>query len=340
MIGMERGGREGASVTPAEPGRDIVLVDASRGGVDALEGPSALNDAVQAADRTARMWEASEAGPIVLGSEGHKRAFCRMLIDTHNPYRPSIVDWPILEPEARERLVSLPIWDIAMQTEGNASLRVLSFAETIEDPLLREAVEIDGFEETRHKQVLSNLVQAYGIPLAPEPEYLRPRHPEWAFLLAGFCECVDTFFAFGLFAVAKRSGFFPPALVDTFEPVVQEEGRHILFFVNWVAWYRRNLPPWRRVLFAVKILSAWAFLIWERIGLARESARKQAGTGHQDNNFVFTGSKVIGGVDMSAAALIGLCLSEYERRFSGYDARLLRPNVMPHLMRSVSRFLR
>ncbi len=264
-----------------------------------------------------------------------------MLIDTHNPYRPSIVDWPILEPEARDRLVSLPIWDIAMQTEGNASLRVLSYAETIEDPLLREAVEIDGFEETRHKQVLSNLVQAYGIPLAPEPEYLRPRHPEWAFLLAGFCECVDTFFAFGLFALAKRSGFFPPALVDTFEPVVQEEGRHILFFVNWVAWHRRNLPLWRRVLFAAKILSVWAFLIWERIGIALDGARgAQAGTGVPDNNFVFTGSKAIGGVDMSAAALIGVCLSEHERRFSGYDARLLRPNVMPHLMRSVSRFLR
>jgi hypothetical protein len=43
---------------------------------------------------------------------------------------------------------------------------------------------------------------------------------------------------------------------------------------------------------------------------------------------------------MSAAALISVCLSEHERRFSGYDARLLRPYVMPHLMRSVSRFLR
>jgi hypothetical protein len=124
-----------------------------------LEGPLTLDEAVvRAADRAARIWEASEAGPIVLGSEGHKRAFCRMLIDTHNPYRPSIVDWPILDPEARDRLVSLPIWDIAMQTEGNASLRVLSYAETVEDPLLREAIEIDGFEETRHKQVLSHLV--------------------------------------------------------------------------------------------------------------------------------------------------------------------------------------
>jgi hypothetical protein len=302
-----------------------------------------LDDAVvRAADRAARIWEASEAGPIVLGSEGHKRAFCRMLIDTHNPYRPSIVDWPILDPEARDRLVSLPIWDIAMQTEGNASLRVLSYAETIEDPLLREAIEIDGFEETRHKQVLSNLVQAYGIPLAPEPAYLRPRHPEWTFLLAGFCECVDTFFAFGLFALAKRSGFFPPALVDTFEPVVQEEGRHILFFVNWVAWHRRNLRPWRRVLFVAEILSVWAFLIWERIGLARsvDGGRGAQGAAVGDNNFVLTGGKAIGGVEISAAVLIGVCLSENERRFSGYDARLLRPNVMPHLMRFASRFLR
>src|SRR5271166_4518427 len=299
--------------------------------------------AVRAADRAARIWAAEEAGPIALGSEAHKAAFCQMLLETHNPYKPSVIEWPILDPEARERLVSLPIWDIAVQTEGKARQRVLSYAAMIEDALLRRAIELDGFEEGRHKAVLSNLVEAYGIRLAPEPEYRCPRDPEWAFMVTGFSECIDSFFAFGLFALAKRSEFFPPALVDTFEPVMQEEGRHILFFVNWVAWHKRNLSWPRRPLFAAKVLAVWIFLIWERIGLARgigNGADAGSAAVAQDNNFTLTGGKAVGAVDISVAALIDVCLEENERRLSGYDSRLLRPNFVPRLMRFVRRFMR
>jgi hypothetical protein len=303
-----------------------------------------LDDAaVRAADRAARIWAATQPGPIAPGSEAHKAAFCHMLLDTHNPYKPSIIDWPVLAPDTRDRLVALPIWDIAVQTEGKARLRVLSYADLVDDPLLRRAVELDGFEEGRHKEVLSNLVQAYGIRLAPEPEYLRPRDPEWAFMVTGFSECIDSFFAFGLFALAKSSGFFPPALVDTFEPVMQEEGRHILFFVNWVAWHKRNLPLWRRPLFAAKVLAVWVFLVWERIGVARSVGRAgdaASGTLPQDNNFTLTGSKAVGAADLSVATLIDVCLEENERRLSGYDARLLRPNLVPRLMRLARCFMR
>jgi hypothetical protein len=298
---------------------------------------------VTAVDRAARIWTASAPGPIVPGSKAHKAAFCRMLLDTHNPYKPAIIDWPELEPEARCRLVSLPIWDIAVQTEGKARLRVLSYGEEISDPLLRRAIELDGFEEGRHKEVLSNLVQAYGIRLGPEPEYRRPRDPEWAFMVTGFSECIDSVFAFGLFALAKSSGFFPPALVDTFEPVMQEEGRHILFFVNWVAWHRRNLPLWRRPIFWAKILAVWAFLVWERIGIARGFDGAGDGEGvmaPQDNNFTLTGSKSVGAADLSIAALIDVCLAENDRRLSGYDPRLLRPMVVPCLLRVIRRLLR
>jgi hypothetical protein len=296
-----------------------------------------LDDAaVSAADRAARIWSAPESGPIAPGSEAHKAAFCRMLLDTHNPYKPSIIDWPELDPEARNRLVGLPIWDIAVQTEGKARLRVLSYANTIADPLLRRAVELDGFEEGRHKEVLSNLVEAYGIRLAPEPEYLTPQDPEWAFMVTGFSECIDSFFAFGLFALAKRAGFFPPALVDTFEPVMQEEGRHILFFVNWVAWHKRNLAVWRRPFFLAKVLAVWVFLVWERVGLARGVGGASApAAAPQDNNFTLTGSKAVGAVDLSVGELIDVCMEENERRLSGYDARLLRPDFVPRVMRLV-----
>ena len=174
------------------------------------------------------------------------------------------------------------------------------------DPLLRKAIELNAFEEGRHKHVLSNLVAAYGIALAPEPEYVVRGDPEWAFMVTGYSECIDSFFAFGLFETAKRSGFFPAELVDTFEPVIHEEARHILFFVNWAAWHRRTMPFWRRPWFELKVLAVWLFLIWERIGIARD-----VGSGVQDNNFTVTGAKAVGD-DIDVAELIDICLAENE----------------------------
>jgi hypothetical protein len=294
-----------------------------------------MSDASITADDASRLWREPEPGPVRLGSERHKTMFCRMLLDTFNPYKPAIIDWPKLDDDARDRLVSLPIWDIAVQTEGKAKLRVLSYGETITDKLLRQAIDLNGFEEGRHKQVLANMVEAYGIKLAPEPAYLTPRDPEWAFMVTGFSECIDSFFAFGLFEVAKRSGYFPPELVDTFEPVMQEEGRHILFFVNWVAWHRRNLAWWRRPWFRAKVLAVWAFLIWERIGIARGLG----GAPNADNNFTVTGSKSVG-VDIEPAELMDICLAENERRLDGYDPRLKRPMTVPRLVRFARGFMR
>ncbi|HVN44197.1 MAG TPA: ferritin-like domain-containing protein [Steroidobacteraceae bacterium] len=271
---------------------------------------------------------------IAPGSEAHKALFCRTLLDTHNPYKPSVIDWPQLDADARARLVSLPIWDVAVQTEGRARLNVASYAAVTRDPLLREAIELNAFEEGRHKHVLSNLVQAYGITLAPEPPYPAPRDPEWAFMLTGYSECIDSFFAFGLFESARRSGFFPPDLVDTFEPVMQEEARHILFFVNWAAWHRRTMPLWRRPWFELKVLGIWIFLVWERVRIARD-----VGHGVQDNNFTLSGAKSVS-ADISARQLIGLCLDENLRRMSRYDERLIRPAAVPALARLARRLMR
>ncbi|MGE0224842.1 MAG: ferritin-like domain-containing protein [Acetobacteraceae bacterium] len=289
-----------------------------------------------AADFAARHWTASDPGPLPDGSDAHKRASCRMFHDTFNPYKPSIIDWPVLAPDARDRLITLPIWDIAVRTEGKARLRMQAYADSLADPEWREAIGLNAWEEGRHKDVLANLVQAYGIALEPEPVYVPPKDSEWAYLVTGFSECIDSFFAFGLFALAKRSGFFPPELVDTFEPVMQEECRHILLFANWLAWHRARLPWWKRPWFEARVAAVWAFLAWERIGIARG----MDGGKQEDNNFTVTGSKAVADTDVSTRTLMMLCLEENDRRFAGYDKRLRRPTTTPKLVRFALRFMR
>ncbi|HYW03994.1 MAG TPA: ferritin-like domain-containing protein [Gammaproteobacteria bacterium] len=291
--------------------------------------------ALDAAEHAMRHWSAPEPGAVKLGTVAHKRLFCQMLVETHNPYRPAVIDWPVLSEAALRRITSLPIWDIAVQTEGRASVRVRTFAATAGDPELRSALELNGDEEARHKVVLSKLVEAYGIELAPEPEYPPPRDPEWAWMVTGYSECIDSFLAFGLFELARRSGYFPPELVDTFEPVMQEEARHILFFVNWAAWYRRNMAWWRRPWFLCKTMAVWAFLVWERVGIAR--GLDERGEMH-DANFAVTGGREMG-MDVRPGELIDLCLAENERRMGGYDRRLLRPAVVPRLARLARKLL-
>ena len=67
-------------------------------------------------------------GPIRYGSDEHKRLFCKMLLDTFDPYKPAVIDWPKLDTETQARITGLPIWDIAVQTENRAGLYVCSYA--------------------------------------------------------------------------------------------------------------------------------------------------------------------------------------------------------------------
>jgi hypothetical protein len=270
-------------------------------------------------------------GRITLGTEQHKQLFCRMLLDSHDPYKPAVIAWPKLDADAFARLTSLPVWDMAVRVEGEASMAVMTYAATVQDPLLREAVTMDGGEEARHKLVLGKMVEFYGIALEPEPEYRPPADPELAFLQTGYGECFDSFFAFGLFELARRSGFFPPELVETFEPVIQEECRHILFFVNWRAWHRRQLSWPRRILFDLRCMSIFAGRIKARLSTA-SGVRGQ-------KNFTATSSKVIK-TDLKIRDLLTLCLAENDRRMSRYDARLIRPELVPALVKIALKVMR
>lgn len=290
---------------------------------------------VATADYNMRHWTYPKPGPIRLGSAEHLDMLTELLGATYNPYKPAVLDWPVLEPEAKARIVALPIWDMAVQAENKAGARIEFFSHTIKDKKLRAALVHMAGEERRHRHVLSRLIESYDIPILPDEEYTLPVDAEWAFLVTGYSECIDSFFAYGLFEMARRSGFFPEKLVETFEPVIQEEGRHILFFTNFVAWYRANMPWWRRPLFELKVARVYAFLAWERMGIAREVDGQQ----NADANFTVTGTESL--VDeLDPARLIDVCLEEDKRRMAGYDTRLIRPTTVPFLARVIRLVIR
>jgi hypothetical protein len=268
---------------------------------------------------------------ITLGTDLHKQLFCRMLLDSHDPYKPAVIAWPKLDPDAFARLTSLPVWDMAVRVEGEASMAVGTYAATIADSLLREAVSLDAAEEARHKLVLGKMVEFYGIALQPESNYPPPADPELAFLQTGYGECFDSFFAFGLFELARRSGFFPAELVETFEPVIQEECRHILFFVNWRTWHRRQLPWFRRLMFDLRCLAIFADRVKVRAAMGKGVGDKR--------NFTAISSKAIK-TDLKIRELLTLCLAENDRRMARYDSRLVRPRLVPALVRFALKFMR
>jgi hypothetical protein len=273
--------------------------------------------------------DAARQDGMVVGSEQHKALFCGLLLDTFDPYRPQVIAWPVLSPEARTRLAALPFWEVALETEESAATRMQALADATSDPLIRAALALNAFEERRHKEVLGHMIRFYGVELAGEKRALPPLPPRWAFLRTGYGECFDSFFAFGLFALARRSGFFPPELVEVFEPVVQEEARHNLFFVNWVA-YQRARHAWpQRIGFAAECLAALAVQIVKRLGAAKAA---------DGDNFTRKGGEALG-LDLDVRDFLALCIAENARRLSLYDARLLRPRAMPAAARLALRFL-
>jgi hypothetical protein len=267
---------------------------------------------------------------VAIGSEEHKRLFCSLLLDTFDPYRPAVIPWPQLAPDALDRLKNLGFWDLALETEENAGRRMQALADVTHDPLIHRAIALNAFEERRHKAVLEHMMRHYDIPPKSDVSASPIRASRWAFLRTGYGECFDSFFAFGLFALAERAGLFPPALVQVFEPVIQEEARHNLFFVNWLAYTRANLAVGRRPRFLAERVAALAVQIWKRAGAAKEI---------DGDNFTRKGGSAIG-IDIAPRRFLELCLAENERRLSRYDLRLLRPRIMPAAARVAMRLLR
>jgi hypothetical protein len=263
------------------------------------------------------------AASIEIGSLEHREVLARFFLDTHVHYAPEAIRWPVLAGDALLKLTSLPFWNEAVATEHVTSTTVAAAVALETDPQIRKAIELQGFEEQRHARLLGALTDHYRIPV-DRPLPFEPRSLEHDFLFAGFGECFDSFFAFGLFAIARESGYFAPELIAIFEPVMQEEARHILFFVNWVKYRRSQLPLWKRPIHRLRC--AWILL--KQVASRVKTARAMSSGSATSENFTLGAHQDLG-TDVTLHKLLAACLRENERRMAHYDARLRRPRLVP-----------
>ena len=260
-----------------------------------------------------------------IGSEEHKRRFCREFIASHRRFEPAALDWPELDPAALARLRGVPFWQEVLYTERRAGAIVAAYAETIADPLVREAVMLQGFEEARHAELLWLMIRRYGIaveerqPDPPRGDLLR------AFADFGYGECIDAFLGFGVFKIARRARFLPEPMFEIFEVLIHEETRHIVFFINWMAWQqvaRGRGAPWLRGATAARYYSRAMGRLLGTVWRGRNA--------NNGRDFSATQASVfLDGITFRG--FVEECRAEHLRRMKDFDAELLQPRLLPKL---------
>jgi hypothetical protein len=260
-----------------------------------------------------------------IGSDAHRDLFCREFTASYTDFDPERLPWPDLDEAALARLRAVPFWQEVLHTERRAGAIVAAFADTLEDGIVKDAVVLQGREEARHAELLRVMIDRYGIGATEQPLEALGGDVETAFIDFGYGECVDSFLGFGVFKIARQSGFLPQSMFDIFETLMFEETRHIVFFVNWMAWREVRLgkgAAWRRGLTSLRFYG--------------RAARRLLGTVRQ-------GQKANDGRDFSATQasvfldgftfrrFLENCHGENRRRMEALDGALLQPRMLPSL---------
>lgn len=257
-----------------------------------------------------------------IGSDEHKELFCRWFIDTHRAYDAGDLSWPELDEPTLARLRAVPIWGSALQAETRAGVLVTRFAQTLSDPLIREATALQGLEEQRHARVFAAMAERYGLNTEAEPLYVKVT--ERAFLDFAYKECLDEFLGVGAFRLAREMQFFPDEFLSMFSWFMTEEARHVVFFTNWIAYerVRRNR--------GAAALQAGA----TAVGYVRALRMLPTAVNSANNGSGFLGDgNAFKGITLKR--YLETCVRENALQMSAFDPRLLRPRVLPGIAQFV-----
>ena len=106
-----------------------------------------------------------------IGSEEHKELFCRTFFEGHEKYEPEELPWPELKEEELALLRGLPFWTHALQFESEAGPMIRSVAALENDPMIREALELQAYEEERHARLVTWREETGARMSSPNPGF-------------------------------------------------------------------------------------------------------------------------------------------------------------------------
>ncbi len=269
-----------------------------------------------------------------IGSQEHRDTFCRHFVQTYTEYDPNTLPWPVLDDVALQRLRAVPFWEEVFYTERRAGAIVQAFTATVADPVLKKALALQGEEETRHAKLIRVMIEKYGLDAAERPLEDISSNIETRFKDFGFGECLDSFLGFGLFKIASQSEFLPKELLRIFETLMYEETRHIVFFVNWMAYTEARRGWFARMVLPLTSLHYYLRALGRMVGLAKRGKKLNDG-----KNFAATQVAVfLEGFNFRR--FLEDCYSENGRRMSAFEPELLRPSFLPQLAETALKALR
>ena len=191
--------------------------------------------------------------------------------------------------------------------------------------LVREAVTLQGFEEARHAELLRLMIHRYGVAAEERPPDPPSGNLVRAFADFGYGECLDAFLGFGVFKIARRAGFLPEAMFEIFETLIHEETRHIVFFINWMAWQqiaRGRAASWLRGATAAHYYARAIGRLLQTVWRGRSANDGKDFSATQASVFL---------EGFTFQGFVEECRAEHARRMEGFDPDLLQPHLLPRL---------
>jgi hypothetical protein len=171
------------------------------------------------------------------GTYHHRALFCDALTSTHREFRVEEIVWPALGDGSLAFVRSSPFFARALASERRAAVMLAGFADTLDDPILRDAVRSAGVERWRHGDIFASLINIYDLRFPANPLPALPPTRE-SFIAYGYRQTLEAFLGWGVLSLARDAGTFPTPFVRIFEALLDDESRFSLFFANWFAYDR------------------------------------------------------------------------------------------------------